>query len=696
MESLESRIDAVTVYRSGALITRSAPLPSAAEIRLDNLPLTLDDSSLRFAVEGDGELPRITDAAVVLEAGRPDPELEPARDEELEAARQERDRGAAAVTQLHDELGRVQALTPVARPEPEEGQPPSESPIEGRVVLLQLRAARIRQLHGALAEAEEALRLAGERVAELEEHRRRASSARQARENELRKTITLRLEGGAASASGRLLVRYVVPGAQWLPTYALRLDRSLREARLEARAMVRQRTGEDWTGVRLTVSTATAQAWTELPKLHSLRVGRRQSPPGRSWRPPPVGAAELYADHDAAFGPPSRPQPRPAKKAAPPPPPQQPAPEQPMDRTPAAMMPQGGFAASSVPPPAAPMPMASLAAPAPEARRSRRRKGKAKKRAMFQASMDEAVLDDVFEEAALPGVSFGAIGAAPPEPREEPAEDLLRYGGLRMAAPGETDRGRLTPRPQPVLSQVSRALKRALKVERRPLPGRCQLPSTVGGFDFAVPAEHPADVRSDGAFCPVPLVAGAGPASPRYLCVPRESQDVFRRVVLDSPLSAPVLAGPADVYVDGDYLLTADLRHTPARGRIELGLGVEQAVKVARNVHYDEEKAGLIGGSLDLEHTVTVTLANHLSTEVPVEVRERIPVPADAHDDDIHVTVGAVRPEWEEWEPDDRPLRGGRRWRVKVPAGAERELEATWTVRIPKGQELVGGNRREV
>ena len=709
MESLESRIEAVTVYRSGALITRTAALPvgvavGPAEVHLHNLPLALDDASLRFRVEGRGALPLVTEASVELDAGLADPSLEPAIDEELEAARMERSRRAAAVDQLEEELVRIERLAPTDRPEPEEGQPPAESPTDARISLLELRATRIRRIHGALADAEETLRQVSEQLAELEERRRRASSAREARENELRKVVKLRLEGGEASAVGKLVIQYLVPGAQWTPSYALRLDESLKQARLEARAMVRHRSGEDWTGVRLVVSTASAQAWTELPELHSLRVGRRQPSPRRSWRPPPTGAAELYSDYDAAFAEPSAPK-APARRAPPPPPAPMPMAEQ----APQACVeppPEVQFlSAGSVPPPSAPMPMASRAAPKPGKKSSSvfgalggmvdafSRSRSEAEGANWQAVGEAEDLADSMEPDAWGANAFEAHAE---EPAEEPEQALLRYGGLRLASADRQERGRLAPLVTPAHPELERALDRARRMQRRPLPARCQLPDAVGGFDFAIPAEHPADVRADGAFHSIPLAVAEGPAEPRYLCVPRESQDVFRRVVMHSPLVGPVLAGPVDVYVAGDYLLTADLRHTPAAGRIKLGLGVEQAIKVARNVHFEENKAGLIGGALDLEHTVTITLANHLAAPARVEVRERIPVPADKHEDDIDVTVGDVTPEWEEWEPDDRPLRGGRRWRVEVPVAGERTLEANWTVRIPKGNELVGGNRREV
>jgi hypothetical protein len=706
VDSLQSRIDAVTVYRSGALVTRSAPLSIDADgfpesVVLADLPLAMDDTSLRFGVEGEGELPLAVDASVVLAPGSAAPELEPAIDEELEQARLELTRREAAVQQLRTEQKRLEGLSPTGRPEPEEGQPPADSPTEARIALLDFRAAQVRRVVTALAEAEEAARQASEQVRGLKERRRRASSARAAREHELRKSVRVRLEGGGAGANARLVVRYVVPGAQWTPAYALRLDERLGSARVEARALVRQLSGEDWRGVALTLSTASAQAWTELPELRSLRIGRRQPPPSRAWRPPPVGAELLYADHDAVFSrgaPP--PQASPVVEAPPEP---EPEPEMELaanwalDEEAAAEPPSPPMAvrAGAMAPPPAPMPVAAAASaparrPSPKKKAKRHRaKEQAKSEVLFQAQAASGRFEAFGSAAAPIGGSFE------PEPTVEPERALLDYGGLRMGGPVVPGRGRLSPAPPTVDASVQQARARAFGLDSRPLPGGHQLPWSQGGFDFALRADHPADVRADGVFCSVPLTAGEGPAEPRYLCVPRESQDVFRRVELDSPLDAPLLAGPVDIYVGGGYLLTATLAHTPAKGRVKLGLGVEQALKVARNVHFDEEKAGLIGGSIDLEHTIEVKLTNHLADPARVEVRERIPVPA-TDDEDAAVSIGAVTPEWEEWEPDERPLKGGRRWRVKVPAGGERTLEARYSVRIPKGHELVGGNRREV
>ncbi len=143
------------------------------------------------------------------------------------------------------------------------------------------------------------------RVTELEAKVRRASTARTTKEHELRKTAVISLdkvEGRAGAVTLRL--EYHVPGARWVPAYALQLDRARGErisATLSCRAMVCQRTGEDWDDVALTLTTADVQDWCEIPELQSIRIGRWQPPLARrGFVPPPMGVEELYADYDHA------------------------------------------------------------------------------------------------------------------------------------------------------------------------------------------------------------------------------------------------------------------------------------------------------------------------------------------------------------------------------------------------------------
>lgn len=71
---------------------------------------------------------------------------------------------------------------------------------------------------------------------------------------------------------GTLSVSYVVAGARWMPIYDARLDTASGKLELVRRAEVSQSTGEDWTDVAMTISTARATAGAAAPTLQTRLV----------------------------------------------------------------------------------------------------------------------------------------------------------------------------------------------------------------------------------------------------------------------------------------------------------------------------------------------------------------------------------------------------------------------------------------
>src|SRR5690606_31616323 len=140
------------------------------------------------------------------------------------------------------------------------------------------------------------------------------------------------------------------------------------------------------------------------------------------------------------------------------------------------------------------------------------------------------------------------------------------------------------------------------------------------GFSHVYIADAPVEIGSDDKLTSVPILARPVEATPRFVSVPRESLDVFRLVALRNPLDAPVLAGPADVYVAGRFMLASQLPTTPMNGRIELGLGVEQAIKIARNVKFEEDTAGLIMRQHALERTIEIRGATQRARPAQIEI----------------------------------------------------------------------------
>nr|WP_284581802.1 DUF4139 domain-containing protein [Streptomyces sp. 2P-4] len=234
--------------------------------------------------------------------------------------------------------------------------------------------------------------------------------------------------------------------------------------------------------------------------------------------------------------------------------------------------------------------------------------------------------------------------------------------------------------------------RRAEAVAALPLPGHAVRPrESAGSFDHRFDAAARADVPSDGTWHTVTV--GEVPLGLRteYLCVPSVEQTVYATLVLSNATGQALLAGPVEVTVDDEFLLTAALP-TLAPGAVSrLGLGPAEGVRVARRTNLHESAAGLRGGTTVLDHRVHVELANRLSRPVTVEVRERVPVTSDA---DVRIEE---RADWTAPEAGAGPEHhapGTRIWRVELPAGGATALEGRFEIRIPAAKALVGGNRR--
>ena len=112
----------------------------------------------------------------------------------------------------------------------------------------------------------------------------------------------------AAERAGQLRLSYQVRGPGWQPGYRATLDSSAKKVLLQRQALVAQNTGEDWDGVRLTLSTGQPGAATEGPTPRPWRVSLRpQMQKSRAARgmamesaAAPMAMARAVPDEDAA------------------------------------------------------------------------------------------------------------------------------------------------------------------------------------------------------------------------------------------------------------------------------------------------------------------------------------------------------------------------------------------------------------
>ncbi|MFD7597077.1 DUF4139 domain-containing protein [Kitasatospora sp. NPDC059812] len=758
-----SVLDSVVVYAEGAVCRRraSVPLPADGRLRLTGLPSSLDGRSLRARVLDGPSGTAVTEARLELLAEFHEPTELPRLRRELDEAMERQgvlnERRRLVLTAIA-ETSALRAVPPQRRRE----EPLRRTPADAWLELADFVDERLTRLQQRAEELTREVELADQERELAADRLDRASTAGPAHPVETAATVLLTLTTTPASAlttqpvteparepvapapapeepPARLDIEleYGVPAARWVPAYRLSYRHGADTGRLVLRASVAQQTGEDWTGVRLALSTADLDRRTDLPRLRSLRIGRSQpAPPPSGWREPPAGLADLFTGYDDAgadAGADARPAPRrKAPLAASAPGPYgstarlnrlggaRPAGPRPADAglvadaarlaapagrggtldidepVPAPPPAPSGFAGYGGAPAATPMPQAPL----PQA-------------SMYQASMPQA--------SAPPPAPVAPGGAPPPDlyplarrSRRSgggteapgtgfaPDASLLDYPGLVLAGPDAPATHRGTLRPQ--AEQADRADRadhygpaamvpggtggervRHLALPRHAVPPR----ESAGSFDHRFDSAAPADIPSDGTWHTVTIDEIPVSVRPEYVTVPAVEEKVYATLVLANRTDRAVLAGPVEVTVDDEFLLTAALPTLAPGGLRSLGIGVTESIEVARRTELHESTAGMLSSSTVLDHRVHVQLANRLGRTVTVEVRERVPVTSDA---EIRIEERA------DWQapavstPDCPP--STRLWRVELPPGGRTELDGGYQIKIPAGKAIVGGNRR--
>ncbi len=697
----DTRLDAVTIYARGARIRRSVSIAAVRNhVRITGLPLAVIDDTVRVSVEGSA---MATNLRVAIDT----PPLANAPEET--AAVREAKRlvavGSAELARLEAGLERLRASSVL-------GEDPSDDPpaswaaiVSARRAVLAVRTERELALRSQLTAARK--RLDAVRIDLEVALDRDRNTARDAKPHELRKRLDIELSGEGAIT---LHVEYMVVAARWAPSYVARIEGA--KATFEIRAVVAQDTGEDWRGAKLVLSTAEPVRFAQFPELAAQRIGRKQAePPRRGFRAPPAGAEALYADFQRYVA-------RRAEGGA--------GIERNLDRPKAPREAEidgdddgtvtGGVhtraqsfseenwdeetsAAKdrfSTPPRGAPA-MDARHAFAPQAA------------APSTIVMDELAAPEMKKSGKMARRGGGAAGGGmrdepaankpkPPQPGEP--SPLLDYKNLVMGDARSSARGRLIAAPQDGdRAAIQRDVNtRETRIDLLALPPGC-IGNWSHAYDYAYSTDGAIDVASDAAWHSIAVTASAATVQLRHVTVPREQTDVFRIATLANPFPGPLLPGPIDVYDRGRFLVTSSVEQSPPGATLEIGLGVDAAIKIARNTEFREEATGMLRGSLKLHHGISIDVDNVSAQPVELEVRERIPVGREG-DDDVEIAIGRVEPAWEPWKPDaDGPraarLRGGYRWRVTLPPGAKKTLRAAYEIKIPSKAELVGGNRRE-
>ena len=262
-----SRVTAVTVYQGNALITREVEVPQGkglVEIIVTPLPAQTVDSSL-YAEGTDGV--RVLSTRYRTRAVKEDTRKEVrAREDQIRTLKQEAERLQKEVQVIEQNL---QLLTKLENFTGATMQQLAEKGLLNSEATLTL-ARYVMATRAEKSTAQVALQQKLQANTEATEFTTRELGELTAGSSRTERDAVIVVDKG--EPAGKVRLNYLVTAATWRPQYRFRAGAEKDPVQLEYLAAIEQQTGEDWTGVDMTLSTAQPQLNATPPELLAMDI----------------------------------------------------------------------------------------------------------------------------------------------------------------------------------------------------------------------------------------------------------------------------------------------------------------------------------------------------------------------------------------------------------------------------------------
>lgn len=295
---LASRIDRVTVYPDGAVVTRLGKaelLQGASQLVLRGLPATIDPASFRVEGKGSGAF-SVGAVDVRTTPGDARPVLDTVLEGKLKALHDDKDRFESQIAAIEAKRATVERFAQTG---------PDKLGPDGKALPVADWPAVFEAIGTALVKVQDELRGVRGRLSDVEAEIAALEGARPqtGRPGAPKRDVAIAVEAPQPVAA-EFTVSYRVTGANWTPSYEARLTTAAEkpEIALTRRAEIRQRSGEAWDDVALTLSTTRSAGGTRAPDLAPVQVAFFEPPAiyeSRSRAPAGMAAARAKAEAEA-------------------------------------------------------------------------------------------------------------------------------------------------------------------------------------------------------------------------------------------------------------------------------------------------------------------------------------------------------------------------------------------------------------
>jgi uncharacterized protein (TIGR02231 family) len=167
-----------------------------------------------------------------------------------------------------------------------------------------------------------------------------------------------------------------------------------------------------------------------------------------------------------------------------------------------------------------------------------------------------------------------------------------------------------------------------------------------------------------------------------YVTAPVLAEEAYLRATVVNTAEHAMLPGKASVFHEAEFVGTTRLDPWAPGEEIELALGVDDRIRVERELVKRSASKATLSGQKRREAEYRITVANHSPREAVVTVLDQAPV---SRDDAITVRDVRTSP-----EPVESSELGEFTWRLALPPGETGAVTLAYRVDVAKGIELAG------
>jgi uncharacterized protein (TIGR02231 family) len=167
-----------------------------------------------------------------------------------------------------------------------------------------------------------------------------------------------------------------------------------------------------------------------------------------------------------------------------------------------------------------------------------------------------------------------------------------------------------------------------------------------------------------------------------FLTVPKLVDEVYRRAKVVNDSEVTLLPGPVSLYHGGEFLGRATLSKVAPQEEFETTLGIDDRIKVERELVLKEVGKKFIGDRRVRRYAYEIVVQNLLPHPATVVVGDQLPI---AGHEDIRVKTEEIDP-----PPTSESEQGELTWKLELASQQKQTLRFEFTVAAPRSSQLGG------